>query len=242
MMAIPQTITAYRVKDWNRVHENYTTRKLPVLRMVQSPNSFGTSGYRALEDQPDEIKIPVYCAFHLILCVASQCPQRGLLIDNDGRAITAKMLRRKTGFPEQIFDLAFDVLTDTEKDICWLETVEVQVAEKKTLNPTIKIEISPALPPALHAPIINPCEQDRFCDQLSEALFLGEQTAKRQRASFVALYRRAGAERAGEFLKIGSEIDAYWQGLDEIAKKKTNPIRIFQARANALLGTTEGQP
>ena len=47
-------------------------------------------------------------------------PERGLLY-KDGKALTARDLAYRTGFPEEIFSLAFTVLIEPE--IGWLETV-----------------------------------------------------------------------------------------------------------------------
>ena len=60
----------------------------------------------------------IFAAWILIVQVATKQPERGLLADEDG-ALTAEDLSDCTGFPEDIFELAFEVLTDDR--IGWLE-------------------------------------------------------------------------------------------------------------------------
>jgi hypothetical protein len=55
--------------------------------------------------------------------VASKCPTRGILEDDDG-PLTADDLADKTGFPVEYFRKAFNVLT--QKEIGWLECDEHQ--------------------------------------------------------------------------------------------------------------------
>lgn len=60
----------------------------------------------------------IYGAWILTLQVASKCPERGVLADEDG-PLTAEVLALKTGCPESLFDEVFAELT--RQKIPWLE-------------------------------------------------------------------------------------------------------------------------
>ena len=66
--------------------------------------------------------VELFCAFILIVEVASTLKKRGTLISAGGHAITAKNLAFITRYPEHIFQRAFDELIKPE--IGWLELVE----------------------------------------------------------------------------------------------------------------------
>ncbi len=107
----------YRVKDWDRLFEKADTRKCKNMKWVAVPNKQDGSGFRRVASQ--ERCNELFCAWILILQVASKMPVRGTLYKD--RPLTAKDLAYRTGFPEEIFSLAFTVLVDPE--IGWLERV-----------------------------------------------------------------------------------------------------------------------
>jgi len=108
----------YRIRDWSEHFENHETRKLRNLRFVSMPNRQDGKGYRRLAAHPRSPE--AFAAWVLIVEVASKMRERGLLEDEDG-PIDALDLAAMTGFPAAIFELAFEVLTDTK--IGWLEAV-----------------------------------------------------------------------------------------------------------------------
>lgn len=111
MMAV-----TYRVRDWNRHYETAETRKLKVLRFCLMPNKHDGKGYRRVMAHPKACE--VMSAWVLILQVASKCPVRGTLADEDG-PLDADDLSIKTGMKSAAFVVAFDVLTDPK--VGWLE-------------------------------------------------------------------------------------------------------------------------
>jgi hypothetical protein len=107
---------AYQIKDWDELFEIAQSRKCERMSWVAIPNKHDGKGYRRLTRHPRSCDI--FAAWILILQVASKQDQRGLLVDNDG-PLTAEDLADKTGYPEEIFKLAFDVLSNPK--IAWLE-------------------------------------------------------------------------------------------------------------------------
>lgn len=107
---------AYQIKDWDELFEIAQGRRHKNLRWVAVPNRHDGKGYRRIVKHPRCCEI--FTAWILLLQVASKMDTRGLLADRDG-PLTAEDLTDKTGFPEEIFELAFKVLT--EKKIGWLE-------------------------------------------------------------------------------------------------------------------------
>jgi hypothetical protein len=112
-------MTVYQIKDWQEHFENHESRKVKGVRWVALPNKHDGKGFRRVAAHPESVS--VFCAWTLILQVASKTPVRGVLADEDG-PLDSDDLAAMTGFPAQIFDTAFNVLTD--KKIGWLETVE----------------------------------------------------------------------------------------------------------------------
>lgn len=83
------------------------------------PNKHDGKSYRRIAAHRDGV--PVFAAWTLLLEVASKMPTRGLLSDEDG-PLDADDLAAMTGFPTQIFELAFSLLTQPK--IAWLEVDE----------------------------------------------------------------------------------------------------------------------
>jgi len=108
----------YRIKDWDKYFEKAESRRCKTMSWVPIPTKHDGSGYRrvAAYHRAGEL----FAAWILIVETAAKMPTRGLLY-KDGKALTPKDLAYRTGFPEDIFNLAFTVLTDSE--IGWLEIV-----------------------------------------------------------------------------------------------------------------------
>lgn len=105
----------YAVKNWERDFENAESRRTRHLRWVPVPNRHDGRGYRRLTRHPRAPEI--FSAWCLILQVASKMPTRGILEDDDG-PLTADDLSDKTGFHSEVFELAFNVLSDNK--IGWI--------------------------------------------------------------------------------------------------------------------------
>lgn len=108
----------YRIKNWDMWYEKAQTRRCKNMSWVATPNRHDGSGYRRVAEH--ERNCELFCAWCLILQVASRMPKRGLLV-KDGRALTESDLAYMTGFPKEIFSLAFTVLIGS--GIGWLERV-----------------------------------------------------------------------------------------------------------------------
>jgi hypothetical protein len=121
----------YRIKDWALHFENSASRKVEGARWLPLPNKHDGKGFRRISRHTESERI--FCAWILILQVASKCPVRGDLADENG-PLTAIDLADATGFREEIFDLAFQVLTDPK--IGWLEVIPWPVPKEYQL-PTI---------------------------------------------------------------------------------------------------------
>jgi len=131
-------MTCYRIRNWNNLFETAETRKLKRLTWVPIPNKHDGKGYRRLlrlQDGP-----LLYAAWLLLVQVASKCPIRGLLADDDG-PLNAVDLSDKTDYPADYFEKAFKALVRPE--IGWLEdtadggqmTDECQASDGQTIDP-----------------------------------------------------------------------------------------------------------
>lgn len=105
----------YSVKDWDQYFETAESRKLRSTRWVPVPNKHDGKGYRRVTQHPQAVQI--FCAWNLILQVASKMPIRGVLADRDG-PLETEDLSAKTGYPAAIFQTAFDFLSGPS--IGWL--------------------------------------------------------------------------------------------------------------------------
>lgn len=105
----------YAIKDWDKHFENSESRKIKSLTWVPVKNKHDGKGYRRVVAHPKGCL--VFCAWCLIVQVASKMPTRGVLLDEDG-PLTTSDLSFKTGAPEHIFETAFQVLTDPK--VGWL--------------------------------------------------------------------------------------------------------------------------
>ncbi len=108
----------YRIKDWSLIYEKAQTRKCNEMKWIAIPIKHDGSGFRRVAGH--ERATDLFAAWILIVQTAAKMPIRGLLY-KDGRPLTARDLSFRTGFPEEIFNLAFSVLVD--KEIGWLERV-----------------------------------------------------------------------------------------------------------------------
>lgn len=119
----------YRIRQWDNF-ENHESKKLKNLSWIAMPNKHDGRGFRRVAALPNSVQ--VFCAWTLMLQVASKMPTRGVLLDEDG-ALTAADLAAKTGFHERIFADAFIALIRPE--IRWLEIVEVKISGESPGTP-----------------------------------------------------------------------------------------------------------
>lgn len=109
----------YRIKDWERHYEKAESRRVKTMAWLPLPTRHDGAGFRrvAAHERGPEL----FAAWVLIVEVAARMPTRGLLVKDD-KALTAKDLHFRTGFPAAIFELGFDVLSGPE--IGWLEVID----------------------------------------------------------------------------------------------------------------------
>ena len=110
--------STYCIRNWSEVFENSQSRQYQRLRWTPLPNKHDGKSYRRLISMADGPAL--YGAWVLLVQVASKCPQRGVLADQDG-PLDAEDLSLKTGCPAEVFAKAFEILTSPK--IAWLEVV-----------------------------------------------------------------------------------------------------------------------
>lgn len=130
----------YRVKDWDAHFETAESRKLNKTRWVPMPTKQDGKGYRRIAQHKDNVQI--FCAWNLIVQVASKMPTRGVLVDEDG-PLDADDLSVKTGFPSAIFAAALDFLASDK--IGWMAT-DVQGKKPRTARVRQSPPEIPAIP------------------------------------------------------------------------------------------------
>ncbi len=114
------TETAIAIRDWDQLFENSESKKVGKANWVPLSNKHDGKGFRRLTAH--ENKVEVYCAWTLMVQIASRMPVRGILADKDG-ALTVEDMSLMTGFQQEIFTLAINVLCDQK--IGWLESVPI---------------------------------------------------------------------------------------------------------------------
>ncbi len=112
------SLTTYRIRRWSEIFENSQSRQYQRLTWTPLPNKHDGKSYRRLISMADGPAL--YGAWVLLVQVASKCPQRGVLADDDG-PLDAEDLSQKTGAPAELFARAFEALTHPK--IAWLEVV-----------------------------------------------------------------------------------------------------------------------
>ena len=108
----------WRIRDWDKYYETYETRKLTRMTWVPVQNKHDGKGFRRIMRRDDALEI--LGSFLIILEVASRCPQRGLLEDQDG-PLGSQEISDKTGAPSDVIEKALQVLAS--KEIGWIELV-----------------------------------------------------------------------------------------------------------------------
>lgn len=108
--------TQYRVRNWESHFENSQSRKYTTVSWVPMPNKHDGKSLRRLMKMPDGLAL--YGAWVLIVQVASKCPKRGILADDDG-PLTAEDIALKCNASEEQIQHALNVLSSQE--IGWIE-------------------------------------------------------------------------------------------------------------------------
>lgn len=133
----------YRIKHWDENYENSQSRKYNSISWVPIPNKQDGRKYRLLAKKDPYGS--VFGVFILLVEIASKCPKRGVLQDADGHELTAFDFELMTGYPEETFQKALDILSD--KSIGWLEVVGSQQSPTDTPVGDHSQHAPSALPP-----------------------------------------------------------------------------------------------
>lgn len=117
----------YSIRGWVKDFETAESRKILRTRWVPIPNKHDGKTFNRIARHPRAVEI--FCAWNLIVEVASKMPERGVLVDSDG-PLDADDLADKTHFPVEIFEVALQVLVEPKYG--WLE---VNVNNSPTVAP-----------------------------------------------------------------------------------------------------------
>ena len=104
------------ITNWAERFENKDSRKIANARWVPVPNKHDGLGFRRIAAHPRQCEI--FSSWNLILQIASRMPIRGFLHNGD-TALDSEDLAVMTGFPQEGFEIAIEVLT--QEKIGWLE-------------------------------------------------------------------------------------------------------------------------
>ncbi len=113
----------FRIKNWGKIYEVSDAKRTgqgKPLSWVALPTKHDGRGYRRLMRRKEGLE--VFAAFVLMVEVAAKLPERGTLADEDG-PLTSDDLSDKTGADINAFEIAFQVLSDKQLGINWLEIV-----------------------------------------------------------------------------------------------------------------------
>lgn len=114
----------YRIRNWQKNFEISQSRKVPKLSWVAIPNRHDGKGFLRVLSERDGSAL--YGCWILLVQVASKCPERGTLADEDG-PLTPADIALKIRVSVELVERTLKRLM--EKDIRWIEaTGESEVA------------------------------------------------------------------------------------------------------------------
>lgn len=137
----------YRIKDWEKHFETTESRRVINSRWLPLPNKQDGKGYRRIAQHRHGVSI--FCAWVLILQIASKTPERGVLADHDG-PLDAEDLAAKTGFPVKIFEQALEFLSDARVGWIIKEVGRPQLSAGGPQVPADGADSSATTPPTEH--------------------------------------------------------------------------------------------
>lgn len=142
------TKPTYSIKNWDAEFENHESRKLKRVRWVSVPNKHDGKTFRRIARH--ERAVEIWCAWSLIIEVASKMPVRGVLFDTDG-PLDADDLADKTNFPVSIFQIALEVLVDPR--FGWMEKQEDYMPPTEDA-PSAPVLLTPPAPRVRNAQVL----------------------------------------------------------------------------------------
>lgn len=98
----------FAIKGWETNFENNRTKELKKMSWVPIPNSFDGEGYTEIMDHENGPEI--YCAWILLVHIASKSDQRGVLIRSNGEPHTPRTLARLSRTKMRLFEDAIPFL------------------------------------------------------------------------------------------------------------------------------------
>lgn len=128
----------YSIRNWTERFEVAQARKVAKWSWVALPNKHDGLGFRRIMALPDGMI--VYAAWCLMLQVASKCPTRGVLADENG-PLDAADLSIKTGAPKAAFERALSALAD--RKIGWVLVEHYDDAESLPTYRTVQNSTEP---------------------------------------------------------------------------------------------------
>lgn len=111
--------TAYVINHWDRFHENAQSKKAKNLGYRVTPYTMNSGAHAYIMQQ--ESRFIVYTLWNMLLELAAQCPQRGLLADTSG-PISSGKLAYLMRLEEADIEEALEVLTHPE--VSWVKEIE----------------------------------------------------------------------------------------------------------------------
>jgi hypothetical protein len=159
----------FRVRDWHRVYEKSDAQRTKPdpdghdkpLPWVAIPTKHDGAGYKRLmresaREKPRWDSMRIHSAFILIVQVAAKMPERGLLRAHDGQPIGPAEMSDKTDGCASVFSESFEVLSNPEFGIKWIEVsedtseyprIESLTRQDKTLQDTTGQDTTTPQPP-----------------------------------------------------------------------------------------------
>ena len=116
---IESSTLAYAIKRWSSRFENAQSRRTKDLNHSLTPHELNSTHLETLMSKEGG---PVALAvWHILIQLATRCPQRGLLVDEDG-PLTDKTIAKACHLPEEEVSKALSLLMS--ESIGWLDIVE----------------------------------------------------------------------------------------------------------------------
>lgn len=152
----------YSIRNWKERFEVAQAKAVKSWSWVAIPNKHDGLGFRRIMALPDGMV--VYAAWCLMVQMASKCPKRGVLADENG-PLDASDLALKTGGPQAAFERALSALSD--KRIGWIliddyehkdsapplqNRTEQDTTEHNKTQPSAPLFVFVDLPPTLDVP------------------------------------------------------------------------------------------
>lgn len=134
----------YRIKDWNKVFEDYRSREVAELEFIKWPTKRASEAFHKLARSSDGVM--AFGVFAILVQWAARCPQRGVLADTKG-AITPERFADRYGLPIKVAKKAFAILTDI--DCGWLESTDAAPTNHRRDTDDASVEVTDE-PPTPH--------------------------------------------------------------------------------------------